>query len=106
MFMLSSIRIAIFFVAISILINSISCVRGGDVETVRGVVVDLQTSSIDQVSIFMIREDDTAKIWTFRVDGHIGFRPSHIRQHMLLGESLAVHYETVDGEIFAVMLTD
>lgn len=106
MFMLSSTRIVIFCVWVSILINSISCVRDEGAGTVRGMVVDFQTSSVDQVSMLMIHEDDTAKIWTFHVNEYIGFRPSHLRQHMLLGESLAVHYETIDGETFAVMLTD
>ena len=83
-----------------------SCGGGGDEKTVRGLVTDVQANSITQVATLTLREEGTGKVWTFQAEGHIGFTPSHIRQHMLQGQSLTVHYEERRGQIFAVLVTD
>ncbi|MGE3271585.1 MAG: hypothetical protein AB7P40_22735 [Chloroflexota bacterium] len=65
------------------------CWPGPRTETLHGVVVEMQAASFSQVAGFTLRTD-AGEDYEFIVEGDIGFTPSHLRQHMLLGERVAV----------------
>ena len=89
-----------------VVMTAASCGGGSDEKTVRGLVTDVQASSITQVDSLTLREEGTGKLWTFQAKEHVGLTPSHIRQHILQGQLLTVHYEERRGQLFAVLVTD
>ena len=73
---------------------------------VRGVVVEVVGRSITEIETLRIR-DDTGNLWTFDAgEGFIGFSPSHLREHQVLGETVLVTYESLDGRFVAVDISD
>ena len=72
----------------------------------RGWVTDVQARSIDEVASLTVREEGTEKVWTFQAEGPIGFTPSHLREHMLQGQPVTVHYQERQGRLVAVLVTD
>ena len=54
----------------------------------------------------MYVRDDAGRLWTFETAGPIDFTPSHLREHMLRGERVTVHYEDKGERLLAVRITD
>lgn len=73
---------------------------------VRGLIVGLVSRSIAEVDSLRIR-DEAGNVWTFVADeGFIGFSPSHLRQHQLLGDTVVVTYESRGESLVAVNISD
>ncbi len=73
---------------------------------VRGMVVEVVNRSIIELETLRIR-DEADVIWTFRAaEGFIGFTPSHLKEHQLLGQSVLVTYVSQGAELVAVGLDD
>ena len=87
---------AVVAVAIAVLAG---CV--GDTETVIGRLIDVQSSGLlDLESIEVI--DEGGRQWKLEGSGEFGhFTPSHLRQHMVLGELLQVSFHR-DGNILVI----
>ena len=75
-------------------------------KSIRGLVTDVQARSITEVASITLQEEDTGKIWTFQAEEHIGFTPSHIREHMLQGQQVTVRYREEGGRLIAILVTD
>ena len=78
---------------------------------VRGVLVDLQASSLVHATRITLRADD-GQLWTFQVDAEVALNreepqsASHLRQHMAFGDPMRVRYrQTADGPL-AVRIID
>lgn len=77
--------------------------------SVAGFVVDMRSTSITQVDSFTLRTPEGTEI-VFRVgrvelDGG-AFPAGHLREHMALGEPVAVAYRNENGEKIAFRLVD
>ena len=76
-----------------------------DRKSVRGHVVDVQARSLTEVQSLIIQDNNGTK-WTFRTAGNIEFTPSHIKEHMLLGQELSVYYTDRNGHLIVVSVID
>jgi len=73
--------------------------------TVTGLVVGLEsTSLIDLYSLTVV--DGSHIEWYFLADGYKGFTPSHLKQHMLLGDPVAVVFHIESGEMLIDNIDD
>ena len=61
--------------------------------------------NIIEVETLRIR-DDSGQEWTFTTEGFAGFTPSHLKEHQLFGQPVAVFYVEKDGRLVAVDVTD
>ncbi len=79
---------------------------GGDTETVRGRLVDVQSSgplNLDSIEVI----DDEGRHWTLDGSGIFGhLTPSHLRQHMVLGEQIEVTFHRDDDRLTIDRLSD
>jgi hypothetical protein len=71
----------------------------------RGLVVDVQSASFSQVQAFTLRTD-TGETHEFVVEGNVGFTPSHLREHMMLGDPVVVSIRHSDGLQIATLVED
>ncbi len=79
---------------------------GSQTNQVRGIVLEVVGRNIIELESVRIR-DEAGKEWNFGSgQGFIGFSPSHLREHQLAGETVAVTYVTQGGELIAVDITD
>ena len=80
-------------------------------QTVRGVLVDVHSTSIQRVDEFTLRTDDDQDLsFTPAPDFNVGIEhvmtPGHMRQHMALGEPVTVTYRDENGTHIALSATD
>lgn len=71
----------------------------GQSGAVRGYVVDVQSASLLELTSVKI-VDGGGKGWTFEArdfSDPADFTPSHLREHMLLGEPVTIKYHEEDG---------
>ena len=99
------VRVSLLLAVVALMASSCGGGSGGE-KTVRGRVTDVQARSITEVAMLTLEEEATGKVWTFQAEGHIGFTPSHLREHMLQGQLVAVRYQERQGELIAVLVTD
>ena len=79
---------------------------GSDSNTIRGLVASVEAQSITEVALLTLEVDGSGELLTFEAEGHIGMTPSHIREHMLRGETVSVRYREEGGRLIAVLVTD
>lgn len=91
--------------AVLMLLLAVAACGGGEVRQVRGQVVAVTARDFAEVESLRIR-DAEGREYRFVTEGFVGFTPSHIREHQLLGQSLLVSYERRGDELVAVALED
>ena len=72
---------------------------GGQSGAVRGHVVDVRSESLLEIESVEIMDGD-GKRWRFEArefSDPADFTPSHLREHMVLGEPVTVRYRNEDG---------
>ena len=82
-----------------------------NVHTVRGVLLDVEAPSIQQVNSFTVRSDDGQEL---HFDTAANFNqgvshlmtPGHMRQHMALAEPVEVTYRDDNGKLVALSAVD
>ena len=72
---------------------------------VRGLILEVVEGEDDQLTGLRLR-DESGKTWAFIADGNVGFSASHTRLHQVLGQTLLVSFETGEGRLSIVELTD
>ena len=72
---------------------------------VRGQVVEVVPRNFSELKLLRIR-DDSGREYRFETDGFVGFTPSHVKEHQLLGQSLLVIYVKSGERLIAVRLED
>jgi hypothetical protein len=82
-----------------------------DTHSVRGVLVDVESKSIQQVDEFTLRTDDGQELSfvpapNFNQGIEHLMTPGHMRQHMALGEPVTVTYRDESGKLVALSATD
>lgn len=92
-------------VAALLLLVAVAACGGGEVRQVRGQVVEVTARDFAEVESLRIR-DAEGREYRFVTEGFVGFTPSHIREHQLLGQSLLVSYERRGDKLVAVAVAD
>ena len=73
---------------------------------VRGLILEVVSRSITEVETLRIR-DEAGIVWTFTAEkSFLGFTPSHLREHQLLGGTVLVTYTNRDGVLMAENIGD
>ncbi len=84
---------------------------GPPAQTVRGVLVDVVSSSIQQVAAFTLGPDDGRELGfavasNFNAGLSHAMTPGHMRQHMALADPVLVTYREENGKLVALSATD
>ena len=88
-----------------------ACTQAPPTHTVRGVLLDVQSPSIQQVDSFTLRSDDGRELHFVTAPNfnqgvsHV-MTPGHMRQHMALADPVEVTYREDNGKLVAVTATD
>ena len=92
---------------VAIWLASAAC--GPAAQTAAGFVVDVKSSSVTQVDSFTLRTSEGSElvftVGALELDGD-AFPAGHLREHMALGQAVAVAYRDVDGTREAFRLAD
>jgi hypothetical protein len=80
-------------------------------QTVRGVLLDVQTSSPQKLDQFTLRTDDGRELTfvaasDFNAGASHAMTPGHMRSHMALAEPVSVTYREERGTLVAVVAAD
>ena len=97
---------AVAVVAVALLLTLGAC--GSQSGAVRGHVVDVQSESLLELKSAEIMDGD-GKRWRFEARGlsdPADFTPSHLREHMVLGEPVTVKYHSEDGVLVIDDISD
>lgn len=89
--------------ALAALVAALGC--GGGEKTVRGLVLDVQARTLAEVESLTIL-DGAGRVWRFQAESNLGFTPSHIREHMLQGQEMTVHYKAEGDKLVVLRVTD
>ena len=86
-------------------LNLVSCYN--PVDSVRGLVVEVVAKSPIEVETLTLVDQDNTKL-KFYSNGTIfqKFTPSHLREHMLLGDPITVWFERQGGILFLKEIKD
>ena len=84
---------------------SLAACGDGATRQVRGQVIEVSARDFAELETLRIR-DAAGREYRFIAEGFIGFTPSHVREHQLLGQSLLVTYEQRGDELVAIALAD
>ena len=84
---------------------SLAACSDGETRQVRGQVIEVSARNFAELETLQIR-DAAGREYRFATEGFIGFTPSHVREHQLLGQSLLVTYEKRGDELIAIALAD
>ncbi len=74
-------------------------------QQVRGQVLEVVARNFTELASLRIR-DAAGQEYAFTTEGFIGFTPSHVKEHQLLGQSLLVTYVERGDTLVAVLLED
>ena len=88
----------------TLLLAAVGCPAPGELQ-VRGEVVEVVPRNFSEVERLRIR-DKAGLEYVFETEGFVGFTPSHVKEHQLLGQSLLVTYERRGDRLVATALAD
>jgi hypothetical protein len=76
-------------------------------QTVSGLVLKIEAKSLLELESLTVL-DDLGTEWVFEIEHPhpLGFTPSHIREHMLLGKPITVTFHFQGGNLIADYLND
>ena len=86
------------------LLLSLGCGDAGS-QQVRGQVIEVVARNFTELESLRIR-DKAGQEYVFTTEGFVGFTPSHVKEHQLLGQSLLVSYIRRGDTLVAVSLAD
>jgi hypothetical protein len=80
-------------------------------QTARGVLIDVQSPSLQRVDSFVVRTDDGRELeFAAAADFNAGLQhamsPGHMRQHMALADPVVVTFRQENGKLVALSATD
>jgi hypothetical protein len=89
----------------------VACAPAPQTQTARGVLVDVQSPSLQRVDSFVVRTDDGRELeFTPAPDFNTGLQhamsPGHMRQHMALADPVTVTFRQENGKLIALSATD
>ena len=73
---------------------------------VRGLILEVVSRNITEVETLRIR-DEAGVVWTFTAEKNfVGFTPSHLVEHQLVGGTVLVNYTNRDGVLMMEHIGD
>lgn len=75
-------------------------------DSVEGVITDIASSGLNEVSSFTVRHDGTTTTVYVREDFDYGFPLGHLQAHLTSGDPVLVEGEVIDGKLFADSIED
>jgi predicted small lipoprotein YifL len=69
-------------------------------QTLRAEIMDVRARDLQRIESLTVR-DANGQTWVFESRGPLEFTPSHVREHMVLGEPIEVTFHE-DGDILVV----
>ena len=78
---------------------------GATTGQVEGLVVEVVGRNIAELETLRIRTSDE-QVWTFTSEGPLRVSPSHLREHQLFGQKVAVTYVRRGESLVAVEIID
>ncbi len=98
-------------VAVAFLLGCSAPPAAAGSQTVRGVLLEVQSPSIQQVDRFRLRSDTGQEmLFVAAPDFNAGavhiMTPGHMRQHMALADPVVVTYRDENGTLIALSATD
>jgi hypothetical protein len=97
--------------ALMIALLLVACTPPAQTHTARGVLLAVDSPSIQRVERFTLRTDDGQVLdFSAAPDFNSGashaMSPGHLRQHMALAEAITVTYREENGRLIALNATD
>ena len=95
----------------ALMLVGVGCQPTANTATMRGVLVAVESSSLQRFESFVLRADDGQELTfgqapDFAAGGGHAMTPGHMRQHMVLAEPVRVTYRRVGDRLLAVMVED
>ena len=80
---------------------------GPEIMSVRGLVQEVEARSLLEIDSVTVRDDD-GREWVIEGGGTEipGFSPSHVREHMVLGQPVTAFFHREDGVLALDDMTD
>ena len=87
--------------------NGKAAERTANLETVRGMVLEVDAESLISLAALEV-QDDKGAVWRFEGRGKVvpGFTPSHLNEHKLLGQSVEITFYREGGALVLHDITD
>ncbi len=104
-FLASLLSIAAAAFTLGAVCNGAATGDDGGLRQVRGQIIEVAARSIGEVETLRLRDDD-GREYVFTTQGFIGFTPSHLLEHRLLGQPVLVTYREENGRLIAVKTED
>lgn len=76
------------------------------IQTFTGVITDIESTGLNEVSSFDVRHDGTTTAVYIREDFDYGFPIGHLQEHLGSGDPVTVEGETIDGKLYADSIED
>ena len=101
-------------IALSLALSSAVCgssengvIDGPETISVHGLLQEVEPRSLLEVGSLIVRDDD-GRDWVIEGRGTeiAGFSPSHVREHMVLGQPIRVLFHREDGVLVLDDITD
>ena len=71
-----------------------------------GVITDIESSGLNEVSSFEVRHDDMTTTVYIREGHDYGFALGHLQEHLTSGGPVTVSGEVIDGKLYADSIED
>jgi hypothetical protein len=96
---------------LALLLAAIACVAPAPTRTAHGVLLSVESPSLQKVDRFTLRTDDGQELdFIVASDFNQGaahlMTPGHMRQHMALAEPMTVTYREEGGQLLALNAVD
>ena len=99
--------------ALALAFTAAACDAGGDgadgpeIMSVRGLVQEVDARSLLEIDSVTVRDGD-GREWVIEGGGTEipGFSPSHVREHMVLGQTVTAFFHRKDGVLVLDDMTD
>jgi hypothetical protein len=75
-------------------------------DQVTGVLLDVQSESLDEVTGFTLKDGD--QVYEILIDPNVdyGFDLGHLREHLRAGDPVSVPLDARDGKLYAISIDD
>lgn len=89
--------------ALALILTACAKISDQEETSIRGLIRDFSASTLQSFDTVTV-EDEKGILWRFSSNGRVfpGFSPSHLRDHMLTGESILVTYEKIENSMLLV----